>query len=72
MKKLFVLILTLALAAAALSACSMTGITRKTTTATEKPAATQTATEAPAATEATTATEAPTVEPEAEATVSAN
>ena len=66
MKKLFVLMLTLALAAAALTACSMTGITRKTTTATEAPAAT----EAPSATEAPT--EAPTVEPEAEATVSAN
>ena len=38
MKKLFVLALMAALIAAALSACSMTGVTRNTTTATEKPA----------------------------------
>lgn len=76
MKKLFVLILMAALVALSLTACSMTGMTKKTTTATEQPAATEaaTATEAPAATEEATTEPAAeiTTEPAAEATVQAN
>lgn len=63
MKKLFVLMLVAALAAFALTACSLTGVNRKTTTATEQPAAT----EAPAATAEATAEV--TTEPAAEVTV---
>ena len=41
MKKLFVLMLTAALVALTLSACSINGATRNTTSATEKPAPTE-------------------------------
>ena len=68
MKKLFVLALMAALIAGALSACSMTGVTRNTTTATEKPAVTEAPTAEPAA-EATVEPAEATVEPAAEPTV---
>ncbi len=64
MKKLFVLTLMAALIAVALSACSMTGVTRNTTTATEKPAVT----EAPAAETTPEATVEPAAEPTVETT----